>query len=140
MVFALLAMVLVVATITMITMITAALGTMLFLIMRDVLVLVPVVAYKIDPFTAGVVFAAMLLPVSGMARWNVQIDWRAVHCHALDDPGLTIEDAGGRIAVANVDLAVETRLANADGYADIGREYRSGDCNQCCRKEKTFHV
>ena len=118
--------VLVVPTIAMLISAPVIAVTMMFLVMRDVLVLVPVVAHKVDPFVAGVVFAAMPAPVSGMARRDAQVDRLTIHRYPLDDPRLTIENAWRRIATTNVDLPIKTGLADADGYADIGRECRNG--------------
>jgi hypothetical protein len=109
--------------------------TMMFLVVRNVFVLIPVVAHKVDPFVAGVVFTAMPAPVSGMARWDAQVDRLTIHRYPLDDPRLTIENAWRRIATTNVDLPIKTGLADADRYADIGRVRRNGgDGEGCCKK------
>ena len=118
--------VLAVPTIAMLIPVPLIAVTMMFLVMRNVFVLVPVVAHKIDPFVTGVVFAAMPAPVFGMARWDVQVDRLTIHRHPLDDPRLTIENAWRRIAATDVDLSKKIGLADADGYADIGRERWSG--------------
>ena len=45
-------------------------ATMTLLIMRNILVLVPVVLHKIDPLATGVVLVAMLAPVFCVPRGN----------------------------------------------------------------------
>ena len=64
------------------TMPVAALVTVvipvMFLVTRNVLAVIPVVLYEIDPLAAGTVFMAVLAPMFGMARWHTQIDRRAI--------------------------------------------------------------
>lgn len=43
--------------------------TMLFLVAWHIFTVVPVVFHKIDALAAGIVFAAVLAPVFGMAWW-----------------------------------------------------------------------
>jgi len=51
---------------------------MMFLIMRNVLAVIPVVIHKEDPLAAGVVLMAVPTPVSCVASGHVQVDRRAV--------------------------------------------------------------
>src|SRR5882757_584309 len=47
------------------------------LVTRHVFVVVPIVAHKVDPPAAGVVFRTMLCPVFLVVRCNVQVDRRS---------------------------------------------------------------
>jgi hypothetical protein len=115
--------------------------TMTFLVARNILAVVPVVLHKEDALAAGVIFAAVLAPVFGMARGDAQIDWWAVHRYPLDCYRLTMDHLWLWKA-ADVDPAIEAGLADADRDANVGSEGRDGDhgngyyrCDQ-----KTFHV
>lgn len=114
--------------------------TMLFLVTRDILAVVPVVLHKVDPLAAGVVFAAVLAPMFGVARRYAQIDGRAAHWYPLDYSRLMIDYLWLRIA-ADVESAIEAGLADADGNTDIVRECRGGDGGSNYRRcdQKTFH-
>jgi hypothetical protein len=101
-------------------------SAMLLLITRSVLTVVPVVLHKEDPLTAGVVFAAVLAPVSGMARRNAQIDGRAVNRYPLDCYGLTINQLRLWVA-ADVESAIEARLTDAERNANVGSERLDSD-------------
>jgi hypothetical protein len=109
--------------------------SMMFLVMRNVFVLVPVVVNKIDTLATGVVLAAMFAPVPCVAGRDVQVDWGTMNRNPLDDHWVTIKDTWRRIAIPNVDLSIETGLTDADGYADIGCEsLRSGSGKRCSEK------
>lgn len=52
-----------------VTIVTTLMTTpMAFLIMRDILVVIPTVFYKVDTLATGIVFAAVPAPISGVAR------------------------------------------------------------------------
>src|SRR4030066_1857831 len=104
--------------------------------MRYVLAAVPAVLHKVDPFAAGVVLAAVFAPVFGRARGPFQVDRRAVHRYPLDDSRLPIEYSWRRVA-ADVDLAIEAGLADADGHPDVGREGRKGGGDPACGADQT---
>lgn len=93
--------------------------TMLFLVTRNILVVVPVVLHKVDPLAAGIVFAAVLAPMFGVARRYAQIDRRAAHRYPLDDYRLTINHLWRRI-VADVEPSIEAGLADADRDSNVG--------------------
>ena len=127
--------VLAVSTVIMIISVPVIVVTMMFLVTRSVFVLVPVVVHKVDPFAAGVVFAAMPAPMFGIAWRDAQVDRLTIHRHPLDYYWLMVENAWRRIAAANVDLPIKTGLADADGHADIGRVcWKDGDGQGCCKK------
>ena len=92
--------------------------TTALLIARHVFTFVPAVLDKIDPLAAGTVFMAVLAPVFGVTRRDAQINRRATDRNALDQNRLTVDDRGTRIA-ADVDLAIEAGLADADRDTDI---------------------
>src|ERR1017187_10078924 len=115
--------------------------TMLFLVTRNILMVVPVVLHKIDPLAAGVVFAAVLVPMFGVARRYAQIDRRTIHRTPLDYFRLTIEHLWLMIA-ADIESAIETWLADAERNSNVGSECRGGNGGSgyyCCDQE-TFHV
>lgn len=112
--------------------------TMPFLVARGVFLLIPVVLHEEDPFAAGAVAMAMLSPMPGMAGRNAQIERRAADRRAMDHHGLRKKQRRRREA-ADVEPAVETRLANIDG--DLGgRRGAQCGCGNRYRDEKTFHV
>jgi hypothetical protein len=115
-----------------------------FLIKRNVIALVPVVPHKVDPLAASVVAVAMLAPVLAVPRGNAQIDWFALyHDHPLDDSRLRINHPWRRIGVvANVDAAIEARLADGNGNSNVGCECRGGKggSSYCRCNQKAFQV
>ena len=118
--------------------------TMLFLITWNVLAVVPVVPDKQDSLAAGVVFAAVLAPMLGVARRYAHIDWRAIHRYAPDCYRLTIKHSRLRIA-ADIKLAIEAGLPNAERDANVGSKRRrvergNGGSGYCRCDQKTFHA
>jgi hypothetical protein len=87
--------------------------TMLFLVTRHVLAMVPTVLHKEDPLTASIVFTAVPAPIFDVPRGDSQIDRRAPPWHSLDCYRLTIEYLWWRIAT-DVESAIEAGLADAD--------------------------
>src|ERR1700690_2212792 len=116
-------------------------ATIMFLVTRNVLVVVPVVLHKEDPLAAGVVLAAVLAPVFGMARRHAQINRRTVGRHPLYGDRLRIKHLRLGVA-ADVEAAIEARLADAERQANVGSECRNGsggrDYSRC--DQKTFHL
>jgi hypothetical protein len=115
--------------------------TMLLLITRNILAVVPVVLHKEYPLPAGVVFAAMPSPVPGVAWRHAQIDRFALHRYHMDYPRLRIDHSRLR-KVANVDSTIEARLTDANRNPNVRSECRSGEGSgdYCCYKQKWFHV
>lgn len=97
---------------------TIAVTTTALLIARHVFAFVPPVLDEIDTLAAGTVFVAVMAPVLGMTGRNAQIDWRAMDRDALDEDRLAIDDRRAGVA-ADIDLAIETGLADADRDTDI---------------------
>lgn len=106
--------------------------TMLTLIMWNILAVVPVVLYKIDALTAGVILAAMLAPMFSMAWWHPQIDGWTVHRYLLDYHRLTIEHLWLWVTT-NIKPTIEAWLANADRNTNVGSECwgRDGSGGRC---------
>jgi len=115
--------------------VTAALS-----VARHILIVVPIIPHKVDGPAACVVLPAVLVPVLLMSRWHVQID--RLRCDVLRGSGdhdrLRIDNRRSR-NIANIDLAIEPRLAEADGDTDITRERRDGTDTKQCGKQKRFH-
>src|SRR5262249_43200018 len=90
---------------------------------RDVDLVVPALLHEVDAFTAGVVLAAVLLPVLGVSRRHTQVDRRPLHgdrnWRGLHDDRLLVDDRR-RGRVADVDPAVEPRVTDGDGDSDVG--------------------
>jgi len=84
-----------------------------FLVTRDVLLSVPVVLHKVDPFVAGVVLTTVFTPVLCVSGRYVQVDRRAVHRCSIHDARLLV-DQSGSLEVSDVDVTIEARLANAE--------------------------
>lgn len=80
---------------------------------RSVFLLIPAVLNEIDAFAAGAVAMAVLAPVPGMTGRDVQVEWRAGDWYAMDHSWGRVEQRRWREA-ANVDAAIEARLANID--------------------------
>jgi hypothetical protein len=116
--------------------------TMPFLIIRNILVFVPVVVDKENPFAAGVVLAAMLAPMFGMARRNAQVNGRAVHRYPTLNDDRTTVDHPGLGEVADVDVAVKPGLADAHRNANVASERRGGKSGSsyCRDNQETFHL
>jgi hypothetical protein len=95
---------------------------------------IPAILNEVDRTVAGVISGAIAAPASGMAWWNTQIQGLILLVGmSVNNDRFTIDDARLRIRiVANVNAAIEARLPDADGYADIGRIY-GGHRHQCCR-------
>jgi hypothetical protein len=116
-----------------ISMLVAVVIPMLFLITRGIFVVVPVVIHKEYSLAASIVFVAVLLPMLLMAGRHVQVDGRTIHRASLNYHWPRIDHLWWRIA-ADVKLAKEAGLTDADRNSDIGRECWSGNggSGYCC--------
>lgn len=115
-VFVAVTIVLILATLVVPVLVTSATLaiTILFVVTWDILVVVPFVLNKEDPLATGVVFVAVLAPMFGVARRYAQIDRRTIRRYStLDYSRLTIDHLWMR-KVADVQLAIEARLADAN--------------------------
>ena len=97
-----------------------------FLVAGRVHIVVPIVSDEINRTAAGVVPGAVFSPVLGMAGRNPQVK-------RFDDPvprgtndnhGLGVNHRGS-LHVADINLAIETRLSDADRHTNI-RSARAG--------------
>jgi len=86
---------------------------MLFLVTRNILIEVPVILYKVDTLATGFIFAAVTTPVLGLSWRYAQVNGGASGRRAADFSWLVI-DYFGRRAVADVNAAIKTGLADAD--------------------------
>lgn len=135
----------IVPTIVITATVMAAIPTVMMplAIMRSEIALVPVVLYKVDPFAAGTIIAAMLVPIMAMAWRNAQINRFTLHHDALDDSGLAVDHAWLRVRIiADIDAAIETGITNRHGNPDIGGVSGSaqGSSGQGRCEQNTFHV
>ncbi|WP_157359959.1 hypothetical protein [Caldimonas brevitalea] len=94
-----------------------------------VLAVAIVVFHEVDRRAARVVLPAVLAPVLGMPGGHVHVDrlWR--HPGALDDHRLRV-DHRRRRRMADVDAAVQARLADAHRHTDIRRSSHAGGTGQ----------
>lgn len=140
---AIMSMVPTIITSVLVTVVIIPTVTMVLPITRDVLVVIPVVLYKVDPLAAGVVPVAMLAPVLAMPGRYAHIDRLFYHDNPLDDPRLTIDHTWLRVwVIADVDSPIEARLADANRHSDVGSECGSGECGcgNCRGYQKSFHA
>jgi hypothetical protein len=99
---------------------------MLFLITRSVFSVVPVVAHKVDPLAAGIVFVTVLSPILTVARRYAQIDRFTFYLYALNYSRLSIDYLWLRIAT-DVESAIKAWLPDTDRNSNIGSEHRGSD-------------
>jgi hypothetical protein len=97
--------------------------TMLFLIAWNVFVVVPFILHKKDALSAGIVFAAVLMPMLFITGRYTQIDRRAVHWNLLDDSRLGIDHLRLRIA-ADINPSIKAGFAYANRDTNVGCECR----------------
>jgi hypothetical protein len=98
---------------------------------RNVFVVVPIIPHKVDRSTACVVLRAMPVPMLLVSWRDVQVD--RLHCNILGRPRnhdrLRI-DHGWPRDIADIDLPIEPRLADADGYTYITGKRRDSAYTQ----------
>ena len=109
----------IIVSVTVITVIIVL--TMLIFILWNILAVVPVVLYKIDALTAGIIVAAILAPIFSMAWWYPQINGRTAHRYLLDDHRLTIQNLGLWVTT-NIKPTIEAWLTNVDRNTNVGSE------------------
>ncbi len=109
---------------------------------RCVVIGVPAILHKIHALAARVVFAAVFRPLLGMTGRYAQIDRLLfdVAYGAFNDDRFRVDDARLR-HIADIDAAVKIRVADTDGYADVGRHCRRCECQreQAGCKNQFFH-
>src|ERR1700722_8088194 len=89
--------------------------TMVFTIMGNISIGVPIMPYEVDRLTAGVVLAAVMAPIGLVAGAHMQIDRRRQHdaVSAYAHHRRAIDEAGRR-RVADIHASVKARVAQAD--------------------------
>lgn len=102
---------------------TAVMVTVALLIARNVFVAVPIVLHKVDALTAGMILAAMLIPMLGMTGRYPHVNRCMVIVSMFNDSRFAIDQHGLR-EIADIDSTVKARLANADRNTDIVSEGR----------------
>jgi hypothetical protein len=115
--------------------------TMSLLITRNVLSPVPIVSYKDDMLTAGIVLPAIPPPIFSMFFWYAQVDRRALHRYPTLNDNRPREDHLRRREVAQVKTTIEAGMPQADRNTNVGSKCRSGagGSNQRCCDKKTLH-
>ena len=107
--------------------------------MGNIDIIVPTFLHEIDRLTARMVAVAMLVPVLRMAGRHVQVDRLRGHTHwyRLDHDGLGVEDRR-RCHGADINVAIEAWLTNADRHASSGTYRQSGGEDD--REQEALHV
>jgi hypothetical protein len=115
----------------MVAVIVPMFDTMVFTIVGNVSIGVPVVPDEVDRLTAGIVLAAVMTPISLIAWLHMQIDRRRQHAalNAYSHDGRAIDEAGRR-RVADIHASVKAGIAQADGGRDLC-ERCAADCQRC---------
>ena len=93
--------------------------TMFNLVSRHVDAVIPVVRYKVNPSSTRFVFLTMRFPMLSVDGLDPEVNWLFDHQYALNDNGFGVDQAWLRI-IADVDLAIKTRLTQRNRYCDIG--------------------
>ena len=119
--------VIVIIVIVMVMPMVIVISIVIMPVVWDVLVVVPVVLHEVDGPAASVVLRAMLTPMFFVSRRNVEVDrlGRGILRRLRNHDRLRI-DHWRPWSIADVNLPVEPRLTDADGYADLGK---CGGCN-----------
>ena len=119
----------------------AVILAMTCLILRYIDIIIPPVPHEIDRLAASIIFAAVLAPFFLMTRRHVQVD-RLINNTGRSVPdhdGLCVNEFGLRI-VSDVNAAIKTGLAYADGHTDIGCLCRDGKKDDHDGEQKMFHA
>ena len=87
--------------------------TVLCLVTWHVFAVIPAVLNEVNGFAACVIFGAMLAPVLGVTRRNMQIYGLTLHWYPLNNAGLLVNYPGTPV-VAYVQRPVITGLTNID--------------------------
>ena len=104
----------------------AAIGviSVVFTVMGDVGIVVPVISNEVDRLAAGVVLAAMLTPISFMSRPHVKINrgWQRVTATPYGNDRRAIDKPWCR-SIPNVDSAKKPRFTDVDRDSDVRTQY-----------------
>jgi len=127
--------VIVIVVVVMIVAVVAAIVpmfvTVVFTIVGNVGIGVPVMADEVNGLAAGVVLAAVMAPIALIAGAHMQIDRRRQHAamNAYAYDRRAIDEARCR-RVADIHAAVKPRVAQVDGGRHLC-ERRAADCQRC---------
>lgn len=105
--------------------IAIVIATMLLAVTGRIFVLIPAILDKIHLLSTRIIRATMLRPMFGVAGWHPQVNRLPLDIahRALNDDGFRIDHLRpGKLA--DIDAAIEARLADIDRYADIGGHCR----------------
>jgi hypothetical protein len=104
---------------------------MVFAIVRDVAIGVPVVPDEVDRLAAGVILAAVMAPVALIAWAHMQIDRRRQHAamsaYRYDRRAI---DEAGRGRVPEIYASIKAGVPQADGCRHLC-ERGAADCRRC---------
>lgn len=119
-----------VMTVSMSVVVVTAFVVMMSML-RDVFVVVPVIAHEIDRPAAGVIFGAMFAPVLLMSGRDVQITrWRRCILRRPRNHDGLCKHNGRAGDIANINLAIEAGLADGDRYSYIAGKCWDGGYTQ----------
>jgi hypothetical protein len=93
---------------------------MLFTVTRDIDVVVPVVAHKVDRAAASIIFSAVLAPFFFMSGGHMQVHrflYNVMRCR-LNHNGPWKYESWLR-KIPDIEAAIKTRLANTDRNTNI---------------------
>ena len=127
MIVAMVVIVIAIIVIVMVMPMVIVISIVIMPVVWDVFVVVPVVLHEVDGPAASVVLRAMLTPMFFVSRRNVEVDrlGRGILRRLRNHDRLRI-DHWRPWSISDVNLPVEPRLTDADGYADLGK---CGGCN-----------
>lgn len=129
--------VMIVAVVAVVAVIVPMFVTMVFTIVGNVSIGVPVMPDEVDRLAAGVVLAAMVAPIALIAWAYMQIDrwWQCAAMNAYAHDGRAIDEAGRR-RIADIHAPVESGVAQVDGDPHLC-ERCAADGQRCkARSEK----
>ena len=99
---------------------------LILLVTGHVLAVVPFIAHKQDAFVTGVIVTAVIFPTPGMARGDVQIDWRTISRDIADGNWLTIDHLRFRLA-ADLNLTEKSGLTDTQRNPSVVSMNRRGE-------------
>lgn len=91
------------------------------LMLRNIDIIVPLIAHEIDRLAASIIFTAVFAPFFLMTRRYVQIDWLSYNVNRCgpNNDWFCVNKFWLRIA-ADVNAAIKTGLSDADRHPNIG--------------------
>jgi hypothetical protein len=97
----------------------------MFTIMRDIGIVVPVIPNKVDRLAAGVVLATMPTPILFVTRPHMKINrgWQRFAANPYGNDGRGVDKPRCR-SITEIDSSKKTGFTNIDRHADISAKYR----------------